>query len=99
MAPKDELLGKGMRQQQRGTDDQSEEMPSHSKALHGMYHRQIVEMADIRKSYQWLKKAGLTDSTESLILAAQEQALGTRSRPDSPTHSGRMQNAGRNSKH
>ena len=36
-------------------------------------------MADIRKSYQWLEKAGLTDSTEALILAAQEQALGTRS--------------------
>ena len=36
-------------------------------------------VADIRKYYQWLKKAGLTDSTEALILAAQEQALGTRS--------------------
>ena len=35
-------------------------------------------MADIRKSYQWLEKAGLTDSTEALILAEQEQALGTR---------------------
>ena len=44
-----------------------------------MNHRQIVEMADIRKSYQWLEKAGLADSTEALILAAQEQALGTRS--------------------
>ena len=41
----------------------------------GMYHRQIVEMADIRKSYQWLEKARLTDSTEAPILAAQEQAL------------------------
>ena len=78
-APKDKLLGECLRQQQRGTDDQPEEMPLHSKALHGMYHRQIVEVADIRKSYQWLEKAGLTDSTEALILAAQEQALGTRS--------------------
>uniref|UniRef100_A0A087XGF1 Reverse transcriptase zinc-binding domain-containing protein n=2 Tax=Poecilia formosa TaxID=48698 RepID=A0A087XGF1_POEFO len=33
---------------------------------------------DIRKSYQWLEKAGLKDSTEALILAAQEQALNTR---------------------
>ena len=32
-------------------------------------------MANIRKSYQWLEK----DRTEALILAAQEQALGTRS--------------------
>ena len=113
MAPKDELLGECLRQQQRGTDDQPEEMPWHSKALHGMYHRQIVEVADIRKSYQWLEKAGLADSTEALILAAQKQALGTRSIEagvyhtqvqtmqrglrDSPTHSGKMQNAGRKS--
>ena len=39
---------------------------------------QIAEVAEITKSYQWLEKAGLTDSTEALILAAQEQALGTR---------------------
>ena len=37
-----------------------------------MNHRQIAEVADIRKSYQWLEKAGLTESTETLILAAQE---------------------------
>ena len=49
-----------------------------TKPWDGMYHRQIVEVADIRKSYQWLEKAGLTDSTEALILAAQEQAPGTR---------------------
>ena len=79
MAPKDELLGECLRQQQRGTDDQPEEVSWHSKALHGMYHQQIAEVADIRKSYQWLEKAGLADSTEALILAAQEQALGTRS--------------------
>ena len=46
---------------------------------HGMYHRQIEEVADIKKSYQWLEKAGLKDSTEALIMAAQEQALSTRS--------------------
>ena len=29
------------------------------KALHRMYHRQIEEVADIEKTYQWLKKSGL----------------------------------------
>ncbi|XP_054913489.1 uncharacterized protein LOC129377515 [Poeciliopsis prolifica] len=43
-----------------------------------MYHQQITQVADISKSYQWLEKAGLKDSTEALILAAQEQALNTR---------------------
>lgn len=37
-----------------------------------MYHQQIEEV-------QWLEKAGLRDSTEALIMAAQEQALDTRS--------------------
>ena len=44
-----------------------------------MYHRQISAVADLGKSYQWLDKAGLKDSTEALIVAAQEQALSTRS--------------------
>ena len=35
-------------------------------------------MADIKKSYRWLEKAGLKDSTEALIVVAQEQALSTR---------------------
>ena len=73
LAPKDELLGECPRQQQRGTDDQPEEVPWHSQALHGMYHRQRVEVVKIGKSYQWLAEAGLT---EALILVAQEQALG-----------------------
>ena len=38
-------------------------------------HRQIEEVADIEKSYQWLDNAGLRDSTEALIMAAQEQGL------------------------
>ncbi|TWW62748.1 hypothetical protein D4764_04G0013950 [Takifugu flavidus] len=46
--------------------------------MHGMYHQQIEEVADIEKTYQWLTKAGLKDSTEALIMAAQEQALSTR---------------------
>ena len=36
-------------------------------------------MADIAKTYKWLEKAALKDSTEALIMAAQEQALNTRS--------------------
>ena len=44
-----------------------------------MYHQQIEDVADIEKSYQWLEKADLKDSTEALIMAAQEQALSTRS--------------------
>ena len=79
MAAKGKLLRKCLRQQQRGTNAQSKEVPWHNKALHGMYHRQITEVTDIRKAYQWLEKVGLTDSTEALILATQEQALGTRS--------------------
>jgi len=38
-----------------------------------MYHRHINEAADIEKSYQWLHRAGLKDSTEAVIMAAQEQ--------------------------
>ncbi len=44
-----------------------------------MYHCQIEEVADIKKSCQWLEKAGLKDSAEALIMAAQEQALSTTS--------------------
>lgn len=43
-----------------------------------MYHHQIEEVADIKKSYQWLENAGLTNSTEALIMAAQEQVISTR---------------------
>ncbi|KAF1377421.1 hypothetical protein PFLUV_G00200640 [Perca fluviatilis] len=39
---------------------------------HGMYQRQIEEVADIEKTYQWLEKAGLK---EALIMAAQEHAV------------------------
>ena len=49
------------------------------KPLHSTCHQQIEEVADINKSFQWLEKAGLKDSTEALIVAAQEQALSTRS--------------------
>lgn len=44
-----------------------------------MYHGQIEEVADIRRSNQWLEHADLKDSTEALITAAQEQVLSTTS--------------------
>jgi len=34
--------------------------------------------ADIKKSYKWLEKSVLTDSTEAVMMAPQEQALSTR---------------------
>lgn len=43
------------------------------------HHREIEEMADIEKSYQWLDKAGLKDSTDAWIMAAQKQPLSKRS--------------------
>ena len=79
MAPKDELLSEYLRQQKPDDAEEEEEPSWRDKPLHGMYHRQIEEVADIKKSYQWLEKAGLKDSTEALIMAAQEQALSTRS--------------------
>ncbi|XP_051931065.1 uncharacterized protein LOC127607055 [Hippocampus zosterae] len=77
-APTDDVLRECLRQW--GTEDEAlEEGPSwEDKPLHGMYHRTITEVADLKKSYQWLERTGLKDSTEALILAAQEQALSTR---------------------
>lgn len=37
-----------------------------------MYHQQMEEVADIVKSYQWLDKTGLKDSTEALMMPVQE---------------------------
>ena len=76
-APTDDVLSECLRQW--GTEDEVQEEPSwQDKPLHGMYHRNITEVADLKKSYQWLERAGLKDSTEALIMAAQEQALNTR---------------------
>ena len=45
---------------------------------HGTYHQQTEDVADIKKTYQWLERAGLRDSTEAVIMAAREQVLNTR---------------------
>lgn len=63
------------------------------KSLHEMYHCQTEEVADIMKSNQWPDKADLKDCTETLILAAQEQALGSRSK-DAPETAHKMQGGG-----
>lgn len=35
-----------------------------------IYHPQVEEVADMKKFFQWLEKAGLKDSKEALITAA-----------------------------
>lgn len=55
------------------------EAPWEEKPLHAMDHCQIEEVAGIRKSYHWLEKAILKDSTDVLSMAAQVQALSTKS--------------------
>lgn len=42
-----------------------------------MYNQQVKWL--IKKSYQWLEKASLKDSTEALVMAVQVQPLRTRS--------------------
>ena len=48
--------------------------------MHGDYFKQQEEMTniDLNKSKQWLNKANLRFETESLLCAAQEQAVSTR---------------------
>ncbi|KAK1803953.1 hypothetical protein P4O66_003890 [Electrophorus voltai] len=81
MVPSDEVFSEYLRQQKPEEDGNEEEQePSwEDKSQHGIYYRQIVEVADMEKSYRWLEKAGLKDGTEALIMAAQEQALNARS--------------------
>ncbi len=110
MAPKDELLCEYLRQQKPENAEEEDEPSWKTKPLHGMYHRQIEEVADVKKSRKWLEKARLTDSTEALIMTAQDQALNTRSIEagahhtrqdprDSPAQNSRMKDAGRNNIH
>lgn len=65
----DELLSEYLRQQKPNSEERLEASGRKTpcNAL------QIKEVADSRKSYQWLKKAGLKDSTEVLIMIAQER--------------------------
>lgn len=52
--------------------------PWYDKPLHGAWHNGVAEVADMRKTYQWLTRSNIKANTEALIMAAQEQALNTR---------------------
>ncbi|TWW76598.1 hypothetical protein D4764_13G0012600 [Takifugu flavidus] len=67
MAPTDPLLSECLRQQKPTKEEEPERLSWKDKPIHGMYHRQIEEVADIEKTYQWLTNAGLKDSTEALL--------------------------------
>ena len=47
------------------------------KEMHGKFVRELPNEIDIEKSWEWMRKADLKPETESLIFAAQENALRT----------------------
>lgn len=49
----------------------------HNKALHGQYIRDIDNKCEEKKTWAWLTLGELKKETESLIIAAQDQALRT----------------------
>ncbi|TWW77451.1 hypothetical protein D4764_12G0008410 [Takifugu flavidus] len=49
----------GRRQQKPSKEEEPKGLSWKDKPLHGMYHQQIEEVAHIKKTYQWLEKAGL----------------------------------------
>ena len=75
MPPNDDLLIEYLRQQK--PSEEKEEGDQHW-GTSPCIECTNKEVADIIKIYQWLEKAGLRDSTEALIMAAQEQAFNTR---------------------
>lgn len=77
-APWEDLLRERLRQQKTEGDEEEEKVWK-TKALDGMYHQQIDDMADIKKSHRWREKVSMEDSTEAVIAAAQDQAPSTRS--------------------
>ena len=59
MTPSDDLLSQCLRQPKPNEEKEEEErLPLRNKALDGMYHWQIEEVAGIEKAYQFLEKAG-----------------------------------------
>ena len=50
-----------------------------NKPLHGQYPKQVSDLTDDLHAYKWMKTTGLKVETEALIIAAQEQALNTKS--------------------
>jgi hypothetical protein len=50
----------------------------HGKRMHGQLPRNLDEkVVDIEQSYRWLKSGDIKGETESTIVAAQDQAIGT----------------------
>ena len=47
------------------------------KLMYGQVLRDMLESADKKKTWEWLRKADLRKRTESLLCAAQEQVLRT----------------------
>ena len=47
------------------------------KSMYGQFVREMPESTDVKKTWEWLRKADLKIQTESLLCAAQEQALRT----------------------
>ncbi len=80
MEDKDPLMAQcnNVQNSSRNTTEESTTKDWKEMALHGKYHQQISEVADLEKTYEWLDKTNFQDNTEALITAAQEQALNTR---------------------
>jgi len=56
IAPTYELLRECLKQLKPREWEEEGEFSLKDKPLHGIYHRQIKEVVDIKKSYQWLEK-------------------------------------------
>ena len=66
----------GKRKRVKSEEENTREEGLHQKMLHGQYHRQTEEVRGT-DSWTWLKEGNIERETESLIMAAQEQALQT----------------------
>ena len=50
----------------------------YGKPLHGAWHKDVSEVADMARTYQRLNKSNIRANIEALIMAVQEQAFNTR---------------------